>query len=201
MVGKQVEDFVRIMASVGSALGFVEQPWISSYGIHEEVSFLGSEKERSMELTRRLNEINNFVVSNTIEDTREIRLAIVEMIPVFLMQYQALRFPVILTNDRANQLPTKADLSRFPEVIYETGLFVPVSACLRLIAVSLIDHESKVRLLESGNLKTIVSHMVDDPLNPFQRESAVFVVNVLTRDFEEGQRAVASVMTPPREVS
>ena len=201
MVGKQVEDLVRLMASVGSALGFTEQPWRELVDVSDDVSFLGAEEDRSVELARRLDLINQFVVSSSLEDTRETRLAIAEMLPKFLTQYQALRFPVILMNDSQNQMPTKADLSKFPEIIYDTGLFVPVSACLRLIAVSLVDHEAKIRLLESGNVKAIVSHMVDDPLNPFQRESAVFVVNVLTRDFEEGQRAVASLMTPGSAVS
>jgi hypothetical protein len=71
-----------------------------------------------------------------------------------------------------------------------------VSACLRLIAVSLTDIEAKQTLIDTGNVKTIVSHMVDDPLNPFQREAAVFVVNVFTRDFPPGQLAVSSVMNP-----
>lgn len=121
-------------------------------------------------------------------------------IPRLLRDYQALRFPEILSPSSVS-LPLKRDLSSFPEIIYETGLFVPVSACLRLVAVSLSDNETKQELVDADNVKVIVSHMVDDPLNPYQRESAVFVIKVLTSDFAAGQQAVGECIFPPGVVS
>jgi hypothetical protein len=109
--------------------------------------------------------------------------------------YQALRFPEILRPE-SHALPVKRDLSTVPDILIRSGLFVPVSACLRLIAVSLQDNKSKKSLLDNNNLKAIVSHMVDDPLNAFQREAAIFVIKVLTTNYPPAVEALAQLKVP-----
>lgn len=155
--------------------------------------FLGPPDDRAFRMVSILNTANAYISSLSPENSLNIRLFVVRYFPRFLMRYQALRFPQILDNV-SSSLPTKSDLSRFPEVVNETGLFLPVSAILRLIAVSLIDEESKEELIRAGNVKAIVSHMVDDPLNPFQRECAIFVIKVFTTGFERGQAAIGEFM-------
>lgn len=155
---------------------------------------LGDMSDRSLHAAHIINDINNYLVSSPPSESEALRLFIVRTIPQLLLGYQALRFPQIL-EETSKDLPLKEHLSRFPEIIATTGLFLPVSACLRLIAVSLVDDIAKQSLVDSGGLKTIISHAVDDPLNPLQRESAVFVIKVLTLNFPPGQEAVAQFMS------
>ena len=155
---------------------------------------LGDVPDRSHNAANIVNDINNYLVNSSPGESESLRLLVVKEIPRFLLAYQALRFPQIL-GETSNQLPLKDDLSKFPDIIASTGLFLPVSACLRLVAVSLVDDMAKQTLIDSGGLKTIISHAVDDPLNPLQRESAVFVIKVLTLNFPAGQRAVAQFMS------
>ena len=155
---------------------------------------LGDIPDRSHNAANIVNDINNYLVNSSPVESESLRLLVVKEMPRFLLAYQALRFPQIL-GERSNQLPLKDDLSKFPDIIASTGLFLPVSAFLRLVAVSLVDDMAKQALIDSGGLKTIISHAVDDPLNPLQRESAVFVIKVLTLNFPAGQRAVAEFMS------
>ena len=189
------DELAGLLKCIGDSLGMELDVCTTAAMSDGSIEDLGPVEDRASYIHKQLNAVNEYVSSTEPTSTRDLRLFVVEFIPRFLLAYQALRFPVI-SDSSSSGLPTKSDLSTFPEVIYDTGLFVPVSACLRLIAVSLTDTESKQKLIDAGNVKTIVSHMVDDPLNPFQREAAVFVVNVFTRDFPPGQLAVSSVMTP-----
>ena len=194
------EEFVtllrQLVSSVGERLSFSWEPGRKrshSFYIQE---LLGPADGRSSRILGILNRVNEFIVMNAPDSTLELRKYVVTEIPKFLLEYQALRFPEII-DPSCVSLPLKRDLSLFPEVIYETGLFIPVSACLRLIAVSLSDSSAKQVLVGNPeSIKSIVSHMVDDPLNPYQRESAVFLVKVLTSDFPPAQEALAKCMTP-----
>lgn len=159
-----------------------------------EMEYVGDISERSAKAADILNNINNFLVSHPPYDTERIRIFVVRTVPKLLLAYQALRFPQILGED-TRDLPLKEHLSKFPEIIANTGLFLPVSACLRLVAVSLVDDKAKQTLIDEGGLKAIISHTVDDPLNPLQRESAVFVIKILTLNFPPGQEAVAKFMS------
>ena len=145
-------------------------------------------------MTDLINSLNKYVIDNETEITKEFRLFVVEVVPRFLVAYQLLRFPVHET-PQDGALPTNKSFTDFPQSVTGSGLYVPVSACLRLLAVCLTDEPAKRRLVECGNVKALVSHMVDDPLNPFQRESAIFAINVLTRDYEPAQRAISHFMS------
>jgi len=155
---------------------------------------LGDVSDRSDNAADIVFDINNYLVNTSPIESETLRLFVVTEIPRLLLAYQALRFPQIL-GETSTDLPLKEHLSSFPEIIANTGLFLPVSACLRLIAVSLVDDTAKQTLIDSGGVKTIISHAVDDPLNPLQRECAVFVLKVLTLNFPPGQQAVARFMS------
>jgi len=163
-----------------------------------KIENLGDVDERTQSAADIINTLNYYIQSQPPNVSRKLRLAIVRYMPHFLRGYQSLRFPQI-SQPESKELPLKHDLSTFPEIISTTGLFVPVSTCLRLIAVSLIDDDAKHALIESDGVKAIVSHMVDDPLNPYQREAAVFVIKIFTMNFPPGQDAISKVMQPPAE--
>ena len=188
----------EVIQVVAGTLGF--QTILSLLPRSEELtvdSVLGDPVDRSQNMAGIINDVNAYVVSSDPSESIELRDFVIEHIPRFLLGYQSVRFPQII-NSRSTDLPTKADLSKFPELINDTGLFVPVSSCLRLIAVSLVDERAKQKLIDTGNVKAIVSHMVDDPLNPFQREAAIFVINIFTRDYPPAQSAASSIMNYPR---
>lgn len=183
----------NLISGVATELGFLGIVPLPPCDFAPSIANLGDPDDRSASMMKILNSLNELIVTHSPSSTKDLRLFIVRYLPQFLLGYQSLRFPHIVDSG-GTTMPTKEDLSKFPEIINDTGLFVPVSTCLRLIAVSLLDAESKAELLDAGNTKAIVSHMVDDPLNPFQRESAIFVVKVLTTDFERGQRAISDFM-------
>jgi|LauGreDrversion4_2_1035121.scaffolds.fasta_scaffold94103_2 hypothetical protein len=166
--------------------------WLSQSSL--QLEDLGDVDDRSAHIADIINVSNDYLVSHPTAETGKLRHFIVEQVPRLLVGYQALRFPQIL-GESSSELPLKEHLSRFPEKIHQTGLFLPVSAFLRLIAVSLTDDSAKQLLIDSGGLKAIISHTVDDPLNPLQRESAVFVMKVLTLNYPPAQAAVAKFMS------
>ena len=187
--------FASVVSAVAQELGIVARLEGISHKRVDTWSILGERDEREGQLRLALNELNEYIVKSNPESTKTLRFMIVDLLPKLLMVYQSLRFPQIFKTSSV-QLPTKVNLEPFPGVIHDTGLFLPVSTCLRLLAVSLSDVEAKNHLIDCGNLKSIVSHMVDDPLNPLQRESAVFVVKVLTTDFPRGQEEISKLMSP-----
>jgi hypothetical protein len=190
----KVDELRLIMDSVANVLGIsnnIYNPINPSGSLFEKLSEVDS---RESTLRCLINEYNDFVVQNDPETTKTFRLFVVSELPRFLVGYQLLRFPSVSSSEDW-PLPTKQSLQDFPEAVVETGLYVPVSACLRLLAVCLSDVEAKQCFIDSGNVKALMSHMVDDPLNPLQRESAIFAVNVLTRDFEPAQRSIAELMS------
>ena len=189
------DQLAGLLKCISESLGIEFDFGMTECQLRQKIGDIGPVDDRASYIHNQLNAVNEYISSTDPTATRDLRLFVLQFIPRFLVAYPALRFPVI-SDSSSTALPTKSDLSTFPAIIYDTGLFVPVSACLRLIAVSLTDIEAKQTLIDTGNVKTIVSHMVDDPLNPFQREAAVFVVNVFTRDFPPGQLAVSSVMNP-----
>lgn len=187
----------QLIRTVSTELGFFDDAQQAGSGAGVPVDdLLGEVDDRVARMVSIFNSVNEFIVSSDPLETAALREYVVDHLPRFLVGYQSIRFPQIKETG-TSQFPTKADLTKFPELINDTGLFVPVSTCLRLIAVCLTDDRSKQRLIDCGNVKSIVSHMVDDPLNPFQRESAIFVVNVFTREYPPAQAAVSSVMRPP----
>ena len=187
--------FASVVSAVAQELSIVERLEGVPHKRVDTWSILGERDEREGQLRLALNELNEYIVKCKPESTKTLRFMIVDLLPKLLMVYQSLRFPQIFKTSSV-QLPTKVNLEPFPGVIHDTGLFLPVSTCLRLLAVSLSDVEAKNHLIDCGNLKSIVSHMVDDPLNPLQRESAVFVVKVLTTDFPRGQEEISKLMSP-----
>jgi hypothetical protein len=182
-----------MMDWVGETLGFSHCISLPKLETSMCIQKLGSVEDRTQSIADILNDANNYIVSHDRHVTRNLRLFVAQHIPGFLMGYQALRFPQIVD---PKCLPVKSDLNTFPDAIHSSGFYVPVSTCLRLLAVSLIDDEARDTLLASEHgVKTIVSHMVDDPLNPFQRESAVFVVKVFTENYPKGQEAIGKRIT------
>ena len=151
---------------------------------------LGSPEEREHAVSLIIQAYIDFITTEDPQKSQKLRFKVVDHVPPFLLAYQALRFRNI---DQA--MPTKETLSEFPAIVVETGLYMPVSKLLRLVALSLTDEASKRRILERGHTKALMSHMVDDPLNPLQRECAVFAINLLTRDFEPAQRAISDIMS------
>jgi hypothetical protein len=189
-MSEAIHELSNLISGVATELGFLRIVPLPSFEFAPSIASLGYPDDRSASMMKILNSLNEFIVKHSPSSTKDLRLFVARYLPQFLLGYQSLRFPHI-ADSGSTTMPTKEDLSMFPEIINDTGLFVPVSTCLRLIAVSLLDAESKAELIDAGNVKAIVSHMVDDPLNPFQRESAIFVVKVLTTDFERGKRAIS----------
>ena len=158
------------------------------------VAYLPAEvSSRSGFITLRLNEVNDFVLNTDSRGSTRLLFLLLKWIPRTLLAYQALRFPQILESDAA-LMPRREDLGSIPAIVEKTGVFLPVSACLRLIAVCMVDDAARQFLVESGGVKTVVSHLVDDPLNPFQRESAIFAVKMLTLNFPPAQAEVDRIM-------
>ncbi len=194
MCDAHIKSLNSMMGIVGSFLGIRNCLSLPNGEGKLCVSSFGSVDDRTQSMADLLNDANNYIISNDPRVTKELRLFVVKHIPSFLMAYQALRFPAMHNNSIV--LPVKSSLSKFPEVVQTSGFFVPVSTCLRLVAVALVDEDARKALLDTeGGVKTIVSHMVDDPLNPYQRESAVFAVKVFTENFPQGQEAISKVMT------
>lgn len=192
MCEDRIESLASMMTIVGSHLGIQHRLTVPNCKGKLCISSFGSVDDRTQSVADLLNDANNYIVSNDPRVTRELRLFVVKHIPDFLMAYQSLRFPSHMQDET---LPMKSSLEKFPEVVQTSGFFLPVSTCLRLLAVALIDEEARESLIETETgVKAIVSHMVDDPLNPYQRESAVFVVKVLTENFPRGQEAISKVM-------
>jgi hypothetical protein len=158
------------------------------------VEEFGPPEDRELAICRNIERYIDYITATDGSVTKDLRFIVIDFVPRFLLAYQALRFQPISGEDTAS-MPTKDTLAEFPAIVVDTGLYMPVSKLLRLVAVSLIDGESKQRLVDSGNSKALMSHMVDDPLNPLQRECAVFAVNVLTRDFEPAQRVISEIMS------
>jgi hypothetical protein len=188
----EIDILTKLITYVARSLGFEEVLDMAITSEFQE-DFLGTADAREIRMLSILNDINDYATKNEPAKTLSLRLFVARYMPRFLLGYQSLRFPQILEKS-APILPNKVDLSRFPELVNETGLFVPVSAVLRLIAVCIVDDEAKEELIRAGNVKTIVSHMVDDPLNPYQRECAIFVVKVFTTGYEKGQIAISGFM-------
>jgi hypothetical protein len=192
------EHFIRMLLGLmevyASQLAVQGLPPVANVERGVRLVDLGDVADRSENIADIINNTNNYLVNHSDTETKSLRLFVVENIPRLLLGYQAMRFPQIL-GEESKHLPFKEHLSRFPELISQTGLYLPVSACLRLIAVSLTDDCAKQALIDSGGLKAIISHTVDDPLNPLQRESAVFVMKVLTLNFPPAQAAVAKFMS------
>jgi len=194
VVEERTNNLIRLIGLFRNHLDLEGLTQVLVVGNELSLDDLGDMSDRSLHAAHIINDINNYLVTSPPSESESLRLFIIRTMPQLLMGYQALRFPQILGETRKD-LPLKEHLSRFPEIIATTGLFLPVSACLRLIAVSLVDDIAKQTLVDSGGLKTIISHAVHDPLNPLQRESAVFVIKVLTLNFPPGQKAVAQFMS------
>ena len=194
VVEEHISTLTDLVGVFWTHLALGDSEFVSIVSKNLTIDDLGDISERGHKAADMLNEVNNYLVSTSPTESERLRLFVIKTIPRLLLAYQALRFPQIM-GEASKDLPLKEHLSRFPEIIANTGLFLPVSACLRLVAVSLVDDTAKQTLLESGGLKSIISHAVDDPLNPLQRESAVFVIKVLTLNFPPGQEAVAKFMS------
>lgn len=182
-ISAYIEELTRIVTIINRSLQLPEltSDYIQGCSVEE----FGAIHERTRYIGGTLNEINDFIVNSDPKETLPLRKKVVELIPLLLMNYQLLR---VLSSGAS-----KESLSKWPEIVEITGLKIPVSTCLRLIAVCLLDSEVKQCLVDVPlGVKAIVSHMADDPLNPFQREGAIFAIKVLTTDFSPGQDALSS---------
>ena len=195
MVDQYARELHDILNSVANALEMSRSIFqYESTGSPVETEF-GPPTEREQVISTRIQAFIDYITTVDAEKSQELRYKVVDLVPSFLLAYQALRFRNIDSEAQGAAMPTKETLSEFPTVVAETGLYMPVSKLLRLVAVSLTDEAAKRRIVEGCYTKALMSHMVDDPLNPLQRECAVFAINVLTRDFEPAQRAISQIMS------
>jgi hypothetical protein len=189
-----VEELTGLLVGVAHSLNLPKDIFTCYGRVGSNVQELIENGEAISAIRERINRYIEVVIGSDHQDTLPFRLFVAEYIPKFLLAYQALRFEVG-NRQGSSELPSKSSLSEFPLIVAETGLYVPVSSFLRLLAVCLCDTACKTRLVDCGNVKSLMSHMVDDPLNPLQRECAVFAMNVLTRDFPPAQAAVTEIMS------
>ena len=141
-----------------------------------------------------INRVNQHVVESDPFDTTDLREYISKTVPRVLFGYLELRFPHIADKHMCT-MPVKSDLSKWPDRVVETGVYVPVTQLLRLLAVSLAEEKCKALLVANpDSVKTILSHCTDDPLIPFQRENGIFVLKTLTMNSPASQAAISKLL-------
>jgi hypothetical protein len=188
MYGEVKVDFRAELLGLMKCMAMTLQLGLESDEIRSAVGYdassLGTTSERADEMAVIVEAVNAHLTLSDPLGSVELRRTILDLIPQILMHYQALRFPAIL-DPMAPLPPVKSGQSGHPEIVKRTGMILPVSGLLRLIGVSLLDKDSIENFKSNGlNVRVILSHAVDDPLNPYQRENAIFVLKIISYEKE-----------------